>query len=398
MWLYVPSPASSCSAEPACSASDSPAPLPDSVSAIAQCATLNGKLSPPASWRRAWTRATWIKRLSGLMSQPSTLQRGVDAWIASLPVSRVKTCPLLAVAPDWMASAAAYSTKSCASPAIAVRDSCFWRTSQASLLPPPPLWTKPRAGLKNAPPPVSWGNWPIAGGMRNGCIYERPTWVPPTAESAGSALLGTWLTPHGMSGMDSTGRLGAGGEFAKQATNWATPRATDGEKGGPHCRGGRGDPILAGQAVQWATPNAHDGRRPGTDLKSTQGANLNRDAATWVTPTSRMWRGGGAGSDACGRQDPHGHAGLAGGALGEFAPSPDDPRWQRILAERPDLAPAVDGKLNPRFAAWLMGWPPEWCEVNGRENRQGQLRCIGNGVVPQQAEAAFVELIGRALC
>ena len=36
-----------------------------------------------------------------------------------------------------------------------------------------------------------------------------------------------WKTPHGMAGVDRTGRRGGpgGGEFAKQANNWATPQA-----------------------------------------------------------------------------------------------------------------------------------------------------------------------------
>jgi hypothetical protein len=33
----------------------------------------------------------------------------------------------------------------------------------------------------------------------------------------------TWNTPHGMAGTDASGKLGAGGEFAKQATQWPTP-------------------------------------------------------------------------------------------------------------------------------------------------------------------------------
>lgn len=40
----------------------------------------------------------------------------------------------------------------------------------------------------------------------------------------------------------------------------------------------------ASECSSWATPNAHDGRRPGVDDKSTQGGNLQRDAATWATP------------------------------------------------------------------------------------------------------------------
>jgi len=57
--------------------------------------------------------------------------------------------------------------------------------------------------------------------MRSGYVYERPQWVPRIGASGGSV---------------------------------------------------------------WPSPNAHDGRRPGVDDKSTQGANLNRDAAQWQTP------------------------------------------------------------------------------------------------------------------
>jgi hypothetical protein len=39
----------------------------------------------------------------------------------------------------------------------------------------------------------------------------------------------TWKTPHGMSGMDASGKRGGpgGGEFAKQANNWPTPQANE---------------------------------------------------------------------------------------------------------------------------------------------------------------------------
>jgi hypothetical protein len=39
-----------------------------------------------------------------------------------------------------------------------------------------------------------------------------------------------WHTPHGMTGVDATGKQGAGGEFAKQATQWPTPTANDDNK------------------------------------------------------------------------------------------------------------------------------------------------------------------------
>lgn len=43
-----------------------------------------------------------------------------------------------------------------------------------------------------------------------------------------------WKTPHGMSGMDHTGKVGGGGEFAKQAVNWPSPRSEDSQECGNH--------------------------------------------------------------------------------------------------------------------------------------------------------------------
>ena len=299
-WLYLPFLESNFSPESECSAKDFEQLLTTWAAAIAVSVTLNGKFSPQASWRRACKKALWMKRLSGLTLPPSTAENGVEKWIASLPDSHARTCLSQGVETGLTAHAQDCSLRFHGSPTIAVRGSSFWRTSQASLLPPPPLWTRKKASSKNALLPESWETWPTAGGMRSGSLFQRPMWAPATAGRDGSASRGeTWLTPHGMSGMEKeTGRSGAGGEFAKQATqwmtpnvpnggrsvsaelvaskgttetgekrtvglesqprHWATPRATDGEKGGPNCRGGRGDPILAGQVCQWPTPVAND--------------------------------------------------------------------------------------------------------------------------------------------
>jgi site-specific DNA-cytosine methylase len=55
---------------------------------------------------------------------------------------------------------------------------------------------------------------------------------------------------------------------------------------------------------------------------------------------------------------------------------------------RPDLAPAIDGKLNPRFVEWLRGFSEGWIEIPGA-SRVDQLRALGNAVVPATAELAF---------
>jgi DNA (cytosine-5)-methyltransferase 1 len=77
-----------------------------------------------------------------------------------------------------------------------------------------------------------------------------------------------------------------------------------------------------------------------------------------------------------------------GGALGAFPPGPGDrDAWSRILKHPPHLAPAVESGV--RLLA-------DGLAVVVDESRADQLRCAGNGVVPLQAAAAFVELARRA--
>jgi len=70
-----------------------------------------------------------------------------------------------------------------------------------------------------------------------------------------------------------------------------------------------------------------------------------------------------------------------------FAPGPADPRWPDILAEHPELAPAIESS----FCGMVNG-----VATRLDEHRADRLRCGGNGVVALQAAAAFVELIRRA--
>ncbi|MBR8344673.1 DNA cytosine methyltransferase [Burkholderia ambifaria] len=70
-----------------------------------------------------------------------------------------------------------------------------------------------------------------------------------------------------------------------------------------------------------------------------------------------------------------------------FAPGPLDDRWGGIIADRPDLAPAVEPGV--RMLADGMAYLVD-------ESRNHQLRQIGNGVVPLQAAAALVLLFQRA--
>jgi hypothetical protein len=193
MYLSIPS-----KSAPAweCLARDYAPGSPEWASTLASAATLNGKHTQPQSWQRAWKKDRWMQHLSGPTFSPSTLQPGLEQWIASLRASRARTCPLRGDGPGLMANEAASSSTSSILPTLAVRDTSFWRTSQASLVPPPPLWTKPKGLSTSARPPASWENWPTAGGMRNGSLFQRPTWAPAMGGKGGSAGRGEWPTPQ----------------------------------------------------------------------------------------------------------------------------------------------------------------------------------------------------------
>lgn len=70
-----------------------------------------------------------------------------------------------------------------------------------------------------------------------------------------------------------------------------------------------------------------------------------------------------------------------------FAPGPLDPRWAAIVANRPDLAPAVEPGV--RMLADGMAYLVD-------ESRAHQLRQVGNGVVPAQAGCALAVLLRRS--
>lgn len=108
-----------------------------------------------------------------------------------------------------------------------------------------------------------------------------------------------------------------------------TPRASDGEKGGPNQRGSSGDLMLpaAVQESRWGDYAA---------------------------------------------------------AIG---------RWEQVLG-RPAPAPTMTStkgnpQLSPVFVEWLMGLPAGWVTDVPGVTRNEALKALGNGVVPQQAEAAL---------
>ena len=74
-------------------------------------------------------------------------------------------------------------------------------------------------------------------------------------------------------------------------------------------------------------------------------------------------------------------------------------RWEQefgCVAPEPTEAGRNGGtRLSPVFVEWMMGLPEGW--VTGLDiPRTHQLKLLGNGVVPQQAAVAYLELLGVA--
>ena len=75
----------------------------------------------------------------------------------------------------------------------------------------------------------------------------------------------------------------------------------------------------------------------------------------------------------------------SGASWGEYAPAIR--HWEQVLGRAaPD--PLADGQLNHWLVEWMMGLPSgHVCSI--AESRTAALRCLGNGVVPQQGYAAL---------
>jgi DNA (cytosine-5)-methyltransferase 1 len=77
-------------------------------------------------------------------------------------------------------------------------------------------------------------------------------------------------------------------------------------------------------------------------------------------------------------------------------------RWETVLG-RPAPDPTEPTgrnnarRLSPRFVEWMMGLPEGWVTHTPNLTRNEALKALGNGVVPQQAEAALRMLLPMAV-
>lgn len=257
--------------------------------------------------------------------------------------------------------------------------------------------------------------------MRGGRLYERPTSALPTAGSdcLSSLLLPTPASRDFKGESAPVGRVRPSGRVRTAGDNslpdavklLPTPVVTD-SAGARNETANRSNPdskhhtgtTLSDAVRLLPTPQAHDCRGPkrpeaieAMRLRGHEPSNLNEVAVHKLFPTPEA-KNSISGSDPERRtRKQSGGDDLvdSGEAPRDWGPYRDAVRrWERVVG-RPAPAPSEisrkSGKpvLRAEFSEWLMGLPAGHVTGVPGISRPEALRALGNGVVPQQAYAAY---------
>jgi len=266
-------------------------------------------------------KMTAFSRLSrfGMTYKPLTASRGEELLTLYLEAFHVPTLVQQEKAQELMEKPLECGEKWRASFTKYNPDSRSWKTHQCSLLGDLDEFLE---------------TWPQWGLMRNGECWEQTPLAQTTSETAS----GLWATPaasDGQRGGTITDKMT--GQSLPQMVNtpakWPTPTVQDSEQaGGKGCiaSGKRG--LSLHQATQlWPTPTVC-GNYNRKGASATSGDGLATAVKTWATPQARDFRSG----------------------------STD--RWDNPDRSR-NLNDQIGGQLNPTWVEWLMGWPLGWTDL-----------------------------------
>lgn len=253
--------------------------------------------------------------------------------------SPAKTSPLLDPKPDSPDIDLDSGTSSFGSFAYFDHRSLSWRTSQASLFEDSTRFSEA---------------WPLNGTMRNGVCTARVTSGLHTSESVSS------LSPHkapyptpsatsyGSSGNGSGNNTSSRGRpsLHSMGKNWPTASASD-HKGSTEV--GQRRRQLSEAILQWPTPLASDSQGGPRGPDGKRGRQL-KDML-WPTATAGDAKASGS----------RGQRGIEGNNANEGTSLTDATcRSGRPLPTTCSHGGACQPRLNPRFVAWLMGFPLDW--------------------------------------
>jgi DNA (cytosine-5)-methyltransferase 1 len=170
--------------------------------------------------------------------------------------------------------------------------------------------------------------------------------------------------------------------------------ARRGRQGAGNAR--RLEPVVSGSAPLLPTPRTSDTNGAGQHGQG--GVDLRTAVSLLPTPTTQD-----GAKDHEVRREPHrpdatDTLSRALTRFGDYAAAVA--RWEAVL-RRPAPDPTTTSKkgtpqLNAEFASWMMGLPAGWITDVPTMSRNEALKLAGNGVVPQQAEAALRLMLNRA--
>lgn len=210
---------------------------------IVRSVTWRGKHTRPEYWQRVWSKAPWIRVLSGMISNRLTADDGVESWILSMRDSRANRIP---------------SPENAKESPTSVTSGPLFSESSKRLEPP-------------------WSSSKMCQGSFSGFDLSERNYAD-------------WVTGLRLEYSARANAVPATGESGCSFWPTADASVSTGYNQSPSPNAAI-RPTLGMISRNWPSPNAHDGRRPGVDERSTQGGNLNRDAALWPTPDTRMNRG-----------------------------------------------------------------------------------------------------------
>lgn len=365
-WLFVPGTSSACAQVSEDLNLESSSPSIDLERLDGVWFTWRGKLLPQQAWSRQWKRGGFIRRLSGLTCEPSTLDRGVASFISSLRATPAKKTPSPESAPGPLAQGSSLP-KSAALPKSAGLILSSARTYRGtrtdSLKPSSQHWkgwaTALRQEYSVRPKPAipcgasdcsSWPS-PMAGaaGTEDYNAAGNSDFSRKAMDLA-NAMLEQWAAPRTITGGGESaerkkelGRMeSGGGDLQSQAQQWSAPRATDGEKGGPNMSFGAGGIPLPAQAVTAAETY---------------------ESQTWPAPAPASRDHKGSSATSLIRQDGKIRSDMLDYAAEQFfhpPSSPDQPIAGGSMSstDSPNSnQPSARRKLNPMFVEALMRWP-----------------------------------------
>jgi hypothetical protein len=196
------------------------------------------------------------------------------------------------------------------------------------------------------------------------------TWPTPAVVMNDGEQPETWLARAAELKAKGINSNGAGMPLTIASLLWATPSATDDERGTtPYTqaeldRPGGCPKILSKDVAMWATPAAAEEKQGAKgysqaelDRERGQPRKLSQDVLSWPTPNSRDHKGRDLGS----RE--------GGASLSHYAEqgtrSHSSPQAQVTSTAGDALSPTAAStaerlRLNPAFVCWLMGWPWWW--------------------------------------